>query len=309
MNLIEAFETGKIEGISGLPEKVITTHLSKLFFYPTRVFKVYKYINDAFAGDLSDPSTRGEFITEDFSWNRKMSPAIYLKLHDVGGDYYIEMLRIDDANNLTTLLLNRKIEDKYLEKIGRVMTERSIALTDQNKEKLSDYFAKGWLQLMSDRMKDLRDWGMMAGGKLPAGRCKSVMDKLDSFFNSSSYFKSVPESELSLATDNHSDNVLLINGEVSFIDIYLPKKDWQVVDSANNICRLACDVNALLGKESTEALYRGYSKIHVLPPKEIRNFYEVYNAFLRESYFAMIDRPDMIGYYRDFVDSNIDTIS
>lgn len=182
MNLIEAFELGKIPGIPELPEKVVTTHLSKLFFYPDRVMKVYKYIKDPFAGDLSDPITRGEFITEDFSWNKEMSPSIYLKLHDVGGDYYIEMFRVDEKCNLTNLFLKKEITSEAVEKIGRVMSERLVKLTNQYRQKLDSYYALGWFKLMSDRMIDLRDWGMMARKKLPEGRCEQVMNKLDNFF-------------------------------------------------------------------------------------------------------------------------------
>ena len=66
MTLIEAFEAGKVEGITGRPDQIIETLLSKLFFFGDQVFKIYK--NEKNSVIESTKLQRAEFYSQDFLW-------------------------------------------------------------------------------------------------------------------------------------------------------------------------------------------------------------------------------------------------
>ncbi|MDB5259472.1 MAG: hypothetical protein JWO73_680 [Candidatus Taylorbacteria bacterium] len=318
MNLIEAFESGNVEGVSSLPAKALETHISRLFFYENRVCKVYKYKHDLLIGNFGDFDFRRKFYAEDFSWNQHMSPRIYLRLHSVkfekgawkdcpeeeAEDYYIEMLKVDTESTLLNRLLTQNVSKQNLKDVASVMTERIAGLAKIKRDQFDGFYEKGWHHLMNERIGDLRKWVSAAPG-MPLERCAEIMSKLSGFFDKSDYFRSLGKEDLSIAIDNHSGNVLLIDGKIEFIDIYLPKVEWIPVDRMLNICRIAADVAAHMGMEAAEVLYEEYEKKTPLCPPDIRRFYKIYNAFLNEAYYLYIGRPGISKKFAAFVDKEL----
>ncbi|MEK7080602.1 MAG: hypothetical protein AAB925_02090, partial [Patescibacteria group bacterium] len=142
MNLIEIFERS--------PDKIIETIISKIFFYGDTVLKVYKY-EKFFFGDFSSFQFRKDFYTEDFSQNQLMAPEVYLALHEVKKngeeDFFIEMKKFNDNNNLTNLLLQKRIGKNHLGTIAKEMVLRLKKLTESKKEKYKDYFKNKLLDI------------------------------------------------------------------------------------------------------------------------------------------------------------------
>jgi aminoglycoside phosphotransferase family enzyme len=322
MNLLEALEAGAVRGISELPERVIDTHISKVFLYPTKARKVYKQ-EKFFFGDFTDKNFRKDFYGEDFSWNRTMSPMIYIALKPVvfgengwipsvanaADDFYIEMNRIDDGRNLTNLMLSGGVKREQFFQIGKVMTERLIVLTKRERAHIQGVFKRGWKDLMRERLEDLRQFGYDAAPALGKPVTDRLVADFNGFFSSSSYFDSIDDTKLSVAIDNHSDNILLLDTGVGFLDVYLPKKEWSVVDAFHNICRLAADVVVLAGRGEADVLYKAYSSFVQPGPDNVRLFYEFYNAMIRGVYLYMIGKPDLAARYIGFIEENIDQMN
>ena len=116
-----------------IPE-IRTTHISRLFFTPDRVFKQKRAIKLPFL-DFSDPATRADAAAREITLNRRTAPGIYLGLRsitrDADGalaldgtgdaiDWLVEMRRFDDS-----LLADR------LAKEGRLSLSHVRSLADQ----------------------------------------------------------------------------------------------------------------------------------------------------------------------------------
>ncbi len=81
MNLIDAFEAGRVSGF-GMPDRVIRSAMSRVFLFSDRAVKVYGY-HVGVNGDLGDMNFRRAFYEEDFFWNHAASPEVYGELTGV----------------------------------------------------------------------------------------------------------------------------------------------------------------------------------------------------------------------------------
>lgn len=138
MNLIEAFEQNSVDGFDNQTDGSIETLISKLFFFGDRVVKAYKW-KRTFFGDFENKDFRQDYYEEDFFWNQKMAPEIYLELKSVkkigqkyvnankeADDHYILMERIDNKKNLTNLLTEKAVTNQNLNDIISIMAKREI---------------------------------------------------------------------------------------------------------------------------------------------------------------------------------------
>ena len=317
MNLITAFQEGQVEGISGKPEKTVETLLSELFFTSKKVYKVYKAKKNSFE-DFSNFERRKNFYLEDFSWNREMSPSIYLALHGVrknrnrwmpasteeAEDFYIEMNRVDDSWNVSNLWHTNKITDQNLVQIATLLTQKHKALTDKKRDHLSDLFKRNLQDLILETSEDERNYGYFAPN-ISNEWTDHVVDTWKNFIEKQNYFSSFNSSDLQVTTDNHAKNILILNGKVALLDVLLPKKIWRVVDPAFSIVRIATDVVVLAGRQKADILYETYRKFFPLPPTEIITFYEIYNAFILTAYCQFIREPNLSEKYKRFIDANL----
>ncbi len=321
MNLIEAFEKVKVNGFYSPADQVIESAISKLFFYGNRVFKVYK-CEKYFFGDFSSPEFRREFYQEDFHWNHVMAPEIYTALKGVeeangvykrtdlkrAKDFYIEMRKVDASKNLTNLLGAKQVSPEDLEKITIEMALRVQNLSQSAKEKLRPLTKRGLFDLLRADLKDIRQFAYTADPKLPKAKSDEVMDALEDVCLKEEYFKNFDSENLSIALDNHSDNILFLQGSVEFIDIMPPKENWRVTDPYYNICRPATDVTVISGPEGAEAMYQAYEKIAPGIPNSVKTIYEIRSSMIRAPYFYILDKPDLAQKYLSFAESKLQTL-
>lgn len=304
MNLIEAFEQKLVDGLEDKsPDKVIETIVSKIFFYGEDVYKVYKY-EKFFFGDFTDRIFRKSFYKEDFYWNSIMAPQIYLSLRPVKDDFYIEMKKFDDNKNLTNLLLKKKISDEDIKKIASEMTIRLKMLTE-NKKKTSDYdFNKKLLNIHLADLESDRNLLYLIPSFIKKEWADKIFDQLREASAANPYFLNYDSKNFSLLIDNHSDNIVLSNGQADFVDVLPPKESWRVGDIFFDVCRLATDVAVLLAEEKAGLIYENYKDI----PEDIKKIYEIRSAVIQMWRFYSIDDLKIAQKYLDFIKSRISSI-
>lgn len=292
MNLIETFEN---------PEKIIETIISKVFFYGEKVFKVYK-CEKFFFGDFGSPEFRKDFYVEDFSQNKLMAPEIYLTLHTVKNneeeDFYIEMKKFDDNNNLTNLLLQKRIDKNKIETIAKEMVLRLKKLTENKKEKYKDYFKNKLLDIHLADLESDRNLLYLIPSNIP----KEITDKIINIAKKASledeYYLNYDSNNLSILIDNHSDNIVFLNDNVQFFDVLPPKESWRVGDLNFVICRLATDVAVLGSGELAEAVYASCEPM----PDKIRHIYEIRSALIQAWCFYSVNKPEIAERYLKFAE-------
>jgi aminoglycoside phosphotransferase family enzyme len=318
MNLIEAFEKQAVSGILGTPDKTIETLISKLFFYNNKVYKIYKW-NKAFFGDFSSLTFRKEFYQEDFFWNNAMAPHIYTDLKTVkfdgnsfvesnmeeSEDLYIVMNKINEKDNLTHRLIMNDITTNDLMLIAREMTTKLKELTKERKSGLQNIVDRGLASLEQEIVGDLRSWGYMADPQYPKEKTNQTTEVLGKAFKKEKYFNNFKNSDLSIAVDSHSDNILFSNGQLGFIDIFPPRDIWRIVDPFYNICRLATDVTVLKDKDSANEMYKEYGKIMPLGPEKVKNIYELQAALIKGPYLSVLKRKDEAEKYFAFIEESV----
>jgi len=314
-----AFQEGRVGGISEKPEKTVETLLSKLFFYPHKVYKIYKTEKNSFE-DFSNFETRKNFCLEDFSWNQEMSPSIYLALRGVrkngdqwvettfgnAEDFFIEMNRVDDGQSVSNRLLAGEITDKNLVQIATLLTQKHKSLTQKKRESLKDLFQRNWKDIILETSEAERHYGY-AAPNISNEWTDKIVDTWKNFIKKQSYFASSVSGNfhMQVATDNHAKNILILNGEVVLLDVFLPKRIWRVVDPAVSIARIATDVIVLANRQKASVLYKTYCNFFPLPPPEILTFYEIYSAFILAAYCQFIKEPHLSEKYRVFIDENL----
>jgi aminoglycoside phosphotransferase family enzyme len=319
MNLIEAFDKGFIYPAKPEPVRTLETVISKLFFYEDIVIKIYNY-KESFLGDFGDPELRKDFYQKDFSWNHLMSPDIYLRLvgmkQDDGmwvevslteaEDYYIEMKKINDSQNVTNLMVNNRMSDQDFRNLGFKMTTRLQLLTEEKWEEIKDLFQKDWKTTLLDSMEETVKWCYMAEDKMPRGLIDRFSSAIQNTVKNNSYFRDPNNFTLQASTDNHTDNILILNGKVEFIDAMPPKESWKVYECFYNICRPAADVAAIAGRNKANLLYDEYEKIHGnLPPEEVKAIYEIENALIKSAYLYMTDREVLGDMFLSFIEERV----
>lgn len=313
MDLIEAFKEARVQGFAHKPEKVVDTQISNVFLYKDKAVKVYK-TSDAFFGNLGNKDFRKRFYAEDFSWNQWMSPTIYLSLKPVyqgegnwkecapeeADDFFIEMRRVDTTLDLTHHLLGGTLTDGDLHRIGKVMTERIAALTDAKRDDV-EAFKRTWKDLLEERLEDLRRFSYMAEDKITREETDRIISKFYDFVNQSDHIKRFDSSKMVVYIDNHANNILLVNGDVAFIDIYPVKDNWRAVDPFHNICRTMADVCVLSGTDKSEAMLKGYAGLGEVGDEEVKRFYMCFNAMIKAAYYFVIQKEELAEKFWKFV--------
>ncbi len=312
MELIEAFEQGKVEGTETIVN-TIDTAISKVFIGKHKVYKVYHKEN-SFFGNLGDPAYRKEFYNQDFSWNQIMSPHVYLKLHPVkfkgskfvavpdkeAEDYFIEMMLVDTTATVSHLLLSEKLSSENVKKIAKAFNERIKKL---NKEKLNELSSikKSWYELWEKRLDDLEKFSLEQS-LIKSDLLKRAINALRKQLKESNYFKDYQHSKLSVGIDGHSDNVILSNDQINFLDIFLVRENWRLIDPHFDICRIAADIDALGQSELVPVLYENSSHNPYDIPKEVRISYELVSATIKGIYNVIIGKENLAKMYIPLID-------
>lgn len=305
------------QGTLGKPEKVIKTLLSDLFFIGEKVIKVYKH-KEAFYGDLSDSVFRKDFYIEDFFWNNSLAPEIYTRLVGVklngeitetdvnnADDFYIEMKKIDSSQNLTNLFNKGKVSEEDITHLIKIMVVKIRELTREKQEKLKDIFSLGWQELIIQDIEDLREWMYLAAEHISKEKTNEYIDFIKKVAASNVYLKECDNTKLVVSIDNNPDNVLILNGTPSFIDIMPPKPNWKVCEEFYNVTRTAVDCFVLGGESFGQTAYNAYREFGEEPKEIAKLLYEIRSSLIQWPLRHILGQHDLAEKYKKFTLSKI----
>ena len=314
MNIVEALEQLKLEGMEGAHDHVIETVLSKLFIRGDEVHKAYKHRTADFA-DLTLRDVRRQYIAEDFFWNNAMAPEIYLELRHVkhdegrlvhaeqseGEDWYIVMQKIDTSKDLMRAIVNNALKKEELEAYVKTLTERLKVLTKARRGELEEFFTKDAAHIRAEVLGAC-DWAASDGTPhITLGEVTHARSLMQEAFEQESYFQQ-PNKNISVVIDTNAENIIFLDGGVSFIDVMPPKDAWRVHDRYFLICRTSADIKALLGGDYAAVLHDEYQKdAGELPPDVVTIVYEIAAALIQVPYRKMVGQPELAQKYADFV--------
>lgn len=297
----------------GKPDKMMATHVSKLFIFGERVFKVYNHEQYFFA-DLLTFESRKEFCSEDFFWNNMAAPEIYLHFLGVqerdgtfalvppnmGEDFVIEMSKIDDSQTLTKLLLNNQLNKDNAASFIDALVDTLAVLTKERKNQLASLFEKGLYSIMQENTKSLHDWMLGVPDRVPKEDSDAVAAILSKGLEKEPYFKTIANTDLSAAIDNNCDNLLLLNGKPSFIDIMPPMVVWRVVDEYATISRAIVDIEVLGTEELGDAARAAYAKYQRDIPTTARLMHELRAACIQWPYRYMLKQDEVAAKFGEY---------
>lgn len=321
--IIEAFKNGEVVGSLefGSKPEYLETEISHIFLFPQTVYKFYRRDNKGFNEyflDLSNDEKRKKFYQEEFASNSYFNSEVYQKLSGLeiednkilltdnlsnANDLVIKMKRIRADNNLTHILLNSSLNSDDYYKIGDQMTKALIGFNKGKKIKGNYY------EIMRYFMDDLEAYLRMYEKEIAREETDLIVARLRSFVeNRKDYFAGVEEKSLIETIDNHADNTYYNDGEVSFIDVYLPKDSWRIVDPLYGVYRLLTDVAVLADDEIAMPIFRGfknnYSGYQFDP--ELDAFYKIYFSCIRVGHFFTVSVDNALNHdialrYLDFI--------
>ncbi len=320
--IIEAFKNGDIAGLpeSGSKPEYLQTEISHIFLFPQTVFKFYrrdsKGFNEYFF-DLNDNDKRKNFYQEEFISNHYFNPEVYSKLMglkidegqvlifenlDDVEDRVIQMKRINADNNLTNILLHGKLSSEDYYKIGDQMTKALIGF-NKGKELDGNYY-----EIMVAFLNDLENYLYLYDKNISREESGQIMVSLRKFLEENKDRFVDASRSLIETIDNHADNTYYNDNKVSFIDAYLPKDSWRIVEPLYGVYRLLTDVAALTNDETAEPMFKGFQNNYpdLQFDLELDTFYKIYFACIRVGHFFEIAMRDASNYdvanrYLDFI--------
>ncbi len=317
-NLIEQFEKGNFIGL-GKPERVVETLISKLFFYKDTVYKVYKYQKNSFA-DLTKLEDRKSFFKDDFVWNNTMDPKTYIDLLYVkfDGDTYeicdadsaedmcIVMKRIDGSNSVFSMIQNNTLTSEDIEKITQYKFSSVEKLTEIKKPAMEHLFSTPYLVLETQNLESDKLWMYEAQDFIPKERIDFIIQKLESFINSHPYFSNFDIARYITSLDNHTQNILIKDGEISIIDSMPPKDSWRVQSDLYVASRFATDIEVLLGSEYSDIVYEVLRDMRGIEiDQKVKTYFQIVAACIRAPYFFLLNEKETAQRFLDFIYSKI----
>jgi hypothetical protein len=313
MNIVTALEQLAVEGVEGDHDHIIETVLSKLFIRGDEVHKAYKHRTADFA-DLTDRTTRQQYIAEDFFWNNAMAPEIYRELRHVrregerfvhvsageGEDWYMVMRKVDTSHDLMKVIEGAAFNKETLALYVRTLLERLAGLTSARRAALEGFFAQDYAHVRTEVLGACA-WVAVDGGPflIPSevAHARTLMERA---LNEETYFHH-PIKNISVVIDTNAENILFIDGTVSFIDVMPPKDEWRVHDRYFLVCRTSADIRAQHGDEHALVLHETYGEHTELPPPMVRIVYELAASLIQVPYRKMVGRNDLAEKYADHV--------
>lgn len=306
--LYARIEQGKLEGFSGVPQKV-TTVISNVYIFDDKVLKIYKRDNEwwnTVMQDLSKGQPRIDFITRDFAFNQTLNPSVYIdlkvlaKVGDVvalrditeGDDEFVVVMRkIDATQTLTKVLFEQKLTVEDCEKIGVDFTSKKLSLS---KDFLPTELTGTWYEQLIGRFKDLDGWvSSVPGfpreiGDKGLAQLKTILETQKEKFNGMS------AKDLAVCIDCNSENLLYSNGKLSFMDVYPPKNEWRSAAFDHDIFRVGADIYGFIGRDGFEAYLKGvHSVVEDKLDKSLQDFYLLYGAMITGPYLYMLAQKNI----------------
>lgn len=317
MSLLQSFSQSRLPGFVQPPEKTITTMISNLFFSGDRVVKIYKQQKYFFA-DLKNLSPRRNFYRDDFLWNHQMSPSIYHRLQGMqlqqgtwrpanlttAQDFCLVMKRIDDSRNLTARLLAGQVTAQQLAQLANLMIANLQQLSRKNQAALRQLRAQWkWPDFVNVNLADNRDWAYSASPYLPRPMINRIIARVKRARQIIPYFQQLTMADMIYSIDSQSDNLLLLDHQIQFLDIMPPKPNWRLSDLLYTLSRPAADVAVLMDQKSSRVIYQTYAQHHPLPSPAVIAVYETISALIRTAYLYNLNQPKLAKRYLDYINS------
>ncbi len=324
MDLLIALKEGRVAGINEKPTTHIETVMSHVLIYDDVVRKIYKNDREGVFLNLKNPVVRKNFYRDDFDWNQDVSPDIHKNLYgakkDEHGNYtivpfedtddwFIEMKRIESEDTLFKRLHDETVTLPMVRQLAEIQTKRLNQLTEKWLEHYNDLSSIGLPELWRKRLdEDLRNFGYSFGADIPTTTTDARVDKLLQFFATHPYFSTLSVEDAEIAIDNHAGNIVFVDDTPQFIDIYLLKREWRLIDRHHNIARIATCVRVLGGDELASEMYATFASYHSLAPSEVYRFMEAYNALIKGYYYTYLQKPETAARYFTFADATLETL-
>ncbi len=319
--LIEYFEKGIFEDL-GIPEFIKDTLISKLFFYRDTVYKVYKHQKHSFA-DLSSLKERHKFFQDDFIWNNTVDPSTYLDLvyvkfngdiceicdADLAEDICIVMKRISDSSSVFSMIQNNTLTSEDIKKITQHMLVSVEKLTQIKKSDMEHLFSLPYLTLENQNLESNKLWMYEVQDLISKEEVDLIIQKLELFINSHPYFLNFDIENYVTSLDNHTNNIIIKDGEISIIDSMPPKDSWRVQSDMYLASRFATDIEVLLGSEYSNAVYEILQDIQGIEiDQKIKTYFQIIAACIRAPYFFLLNEKEIAQQFLDFIYSKIEEL-
>lgn len=321
-SIISLIQQGKISDFSEIPEMVVTT-ISNVFIFQEakKVLKIYRrdneYWNTSFS-DISKGESRIQFIREDFSANKAVSPLVYLELkkatvvdgmvnlsppEDGDDELVILMQYINAKESFNDSLFRGDIPQQEFASIGSQFgnIKKNLSISE---ERPSD----NWFELMTQRVTDLKIWMEHLSQYIPSevtNQCIEVVTKYTE--TNKERFRSIQGNDLAYTIDAHGENALFDDGKLEFIDILLPNARWRWTPKEYDIYRIGVDILILSGEENLKHYIDGAKKEYAEFEEKDENFYLLYCAALMVCILSTLiqSKPEkellMRKYYQGFI--------
>jgi len=199
------------------------------------------------------------------------------------------MKKVDISQTMTKVLFEKRLPAEAFESIGKNFAIKKLALS---KEFLPD-LNTNWYDQMINRFSDLASW-VRGAEQFPNELKEAGLAKLNAMLEQQKdKFSQINRDNLFPLIDCNSENLVVLNGVVSYIDAYPPKESWRIGSLDVDIFRAGSDIYALAGKEEFDAFMKGiYSEAEHLLDKELHDFYLLYGAMVMGPYFYMLSEKE-----------------
>jgi hypothetical protein len=211
------------------------------------------------------------------------------------------MQKVDTSHDLLRALSMQTITSENLTQYVAVLIERLARLTVQYSSELHSYIQKGATHI-KDEIISTCDWAYTATPFLNADTVNQAKALFEQAFAVEPYFKNPPA--LSVVIDTNPDNIIFLDGSVSFLDVMPPKDSWRVHDRYFPLCRTSVDVS-LFNPSLAEAIHSAYGEREVRPSPIVRAVYELAAALIQVPYRKMVGQDVLAKKYGLFVQTCI----
>lgn len=303
MNIIEIFKSGSATEFGGKTPKHIVTVVSNVFVFDKKAYKIYKddskFFNKNFH-DLSDKIERFKFTRNDFDWNNRLSPEVYVELKGVvkskdtisftepddnADELVIVMNTIDTSNQLINRLVDNRITLSDCLEIGKQL---AIRISNLPKLKAPSTAYEDFLE----RISDIKPWIGGASKYIPKDLALKYENYVIDFIKS---HKDEFNSEKIMGTciDIHADNAVYFDNKFLPIDIYAPKENWLHGYKFINLYRIATDILGFLGKDGFNNVIEGYERASGEKiPRQYDKFLIIYCELINWPYQYMLSEKE-----------------
>jgi len=313
VNLLQIIESNS-SGLFPAPERYIDGIWSRVYFCGDRVLKVYKYVNQHGINLTTRDSRRG-FYTDDFNWNKVVTPDIYLDIVGIGisgtgrisaapineaRDFVIVMVRGDDTQSFAHELEAGNVSESETEALTGQLVQASRHLTGQMQDGLQDIACVGWQSLFLNGIRDLDSYFEKADC-VNKTEIKDMLQATLRIAGSCRHISEAGTSSLRAAIATQPENVLYYRRQPLLIDSMFPKRQWRVVDGQHNIARLALFLSVLGNPKLGEHAYNIYfSLTDERISHEALLLYELRNALWQYAYRHIYKEFEAAAKFRDY---------